>query len=324
MAAAAIDPSALGGFHAPSPAPSSSCTHDDENDDEAGPSRKRPRTSSTDSTKEPSLSEQRKEARAHRNRIAAQNSRDRRKAQFSFLERRVAELEDENRRLRAGIHVPASPSTPAQTPVYASQLALSNVLEDRLRAERERERERENAELKERIHTLERAWDTVMKAITAQGLPAALGTAPVPSTPAIPVVATSIPLPTTTTKPAYTAFPSPAPSHSSLDLEPITPVSSPVATAAARPRTNADSTRHLARVATTGGPSLVRSVSLQRVVSDVVPAPAAPAVMPPYLRALQRKRMNVTATRSWRTSSARYVRRRVRSTRSPCVWSARR
>ena len=52
------------------------------------PPRKRSRSEVT--------AEERKEARAHRNRIAAQNSRDRRKAQFSYLERRVAELEEEH------------------------------------------------------------------------------------------------------------------------------------------------------------------------------------------------------------------------------------
>ncbi|KAF8187524.1 hypothetical protein BJ912DRAFT_424738 [Pholiota molesta] len=56
-------------------------------------------------TMELSLSGQREEARVPRNRIAAQNPRDRRKAQFSHLQWRVAELEEENRRLRAGMHV---------------------------------------------------------------------------------------------------------------------------------------------------------------------------------------------------------------------------
>ncbi|KAF8187521.1 hypothetical protein BJ912DRAFT_970051 [Pholiota molesta] len=215
-----IDPAALT-FTPPSPAPSSSYTHDD--DEDAGPSRKRQRTAdSNDTTKELSVSEQRKEARAHRNRIAAQNSRDRRKAQFTYLERRVAELEEENRRLRAGIQVPPAAPSPTQVAAtgFASQVALSSVLEDRLRAERERERERENQELKERIRTLERGWDAVVKALAAQGLPTGLTVATAQPEPAqtIPPVAVPTQQPTTT-QPAYTAFPSPAPSNASLDFD---------------------------------------------------------------------------------------------------------
>ncbi|KAF8169665.1 hypothetical protein BJ912DRAFT_999223 [Pholiota molesta] len=215
-----IDPAALT-FTPPSPAPSSSYTHDD--DEDAGPSRKRQRTAdSNDTTKELSVSEQRKEARAHRNRIAAQNSRDRRKAQFTYLERRVAELEEENRRLRAGIQVPPAAPSPAQVPAtgFASQVALSSVLEDRLRAERERERERENQELKERIRTLERGWDAVVKALAAQGLPTGLTVSTAQPEPA--QITAPVAIPTqqpTTTQPAYTAFPSPAPSNASLDFD---------------------------------------------------------------------------------------------------------
>jgi cell division protein FtsB len=86
---------------------------------------------------------ERKEARAHRNRIAAQNSRDRRKAQFCWLERRVSELEEENRRLRAGFLVaPAQPDSPG-----AEEL------------------QKENAELRERIKTLENGWAAVLMAL---------------------------------------------------------------------------------------------------------------------------------------------------------------
>ena len=75
---------------------------------ESGPSRKRPHTNTSATT-----SEERK-ARAHRNRIAAQNSRDKRKARFSYLERRVADFDEENRRLRAGGLVPP-PTIPLST-----------------------------------------------------------------------------------------------------------------------------------------------------------------------------------------------------------------
>ncbi|KAJ7430476.1 hypothetical protein B0H11DRAFT_2135729 [Mycena galericulata] len=106
---------------------------------------KRPHTTSS--------SVERKEARAHRNRIAAQNSRDRRKAQFSYLERRVSELEEENRRLRAGLF--AAPAQ--QDPRKAEE------------PECEQAKSRENEELRERIKTLEKGWDVVTKAL-ATGL----------------------------------------------------------------------------------------------------------------------------------------------------------
>ncbi|KAJ7933147.1 hypothetical protein B0H13DRAFT_2262917 [Mycena leptocephala] len=97
---------------------------------------------------------ERKEARAHRNRIAAQNSRDRRKAQFCWLERRVSELEEENRRLRAGFLVaPAQPDSPG-----AEEL------------------QKENAELRERIKTFENGWAAVLTV-----LPGGLSTSKAPS-----------------------------------------------------------------------------------------------------------------------------------------------
>ncbi|PPQ82455.1 hypothetical protein CVT25_007252 [Psilocybe cyanescens] len=303
-----IDPSSLSFASQPfvpaSPAPSSSYTHDDDDHDDmdpthsSGPARKRARTAGKDTSSTLSVSEQRKEARAHRNRIAAQNSRDRRKAQFSYLERRVSELEEENRRLKAGMAVthPIVTAAPISAqPVFAANTVFTPILpgavEDHLRAEREKERERENEELKERIKTLERGWDAVVKALAAQGVAAGLlGATQTPtSTPA--------PITTTTTqsspskleapaKPTFIAFPSPAPSHSSLDFESSSPTpdffpltsTSPSPASQPSPQaqpSHSDSTRHLARVATTGGPSLVRSVSLQRVVSDVLQGAAA-------------------------------------------------
>ncbi|QRV79527.1 bZIP transcription factor [Ceratobasidium sp. AG-Ba] len=75
--------------------------------------------------------DERKEARAQRNRIAAQCSRDRRKQQFADLETRVAELEEENRKLRAGV-VPEPPKV-------------------QQKSDHEQEkREKENEELRER------------------------------------------------------------------------------------------------------------------------------------------------------------------------------
>ncbi|KAJ7268720.1 hypothetical protein B0H12DRAFT_1009936, partial [Mycena haematopus] len=279
-ASMSVNPLSLSMDHSPSPDPESS---------EPGPSRKRPRTTSTNA-------EDRKEARAHRNRIAAQNSRDRRKAQFSYLERRVSELEEENRQLRAGLAVPAArPDQKAEE-------------------ERERAKERENEELRERIKTLEKGWDAVMKALAAQGL--STGTAlPAPSPPAPEPTPAATPDPPAKQQQASPdptfpvldssmTFPiSPAPSHTSLDFELDTLsssssfMSSPVLT----PKTehDLDSTRHLARVASIGGapPS---PMALQRVVSTSVsrsPAPTTTAAP------LQRKTRSTT--QPWRTCSAR-------------------
>ncbi|KAG8734528.1 hypothetical protein FRC11_000016 [Ceratobasidium sp. 423] len=94
--------------------------------------------------------EERKEARAQRNRIAAQCSRDRRKQQFSDLEARVQELEEENRRLRAGAVVePPKPKAEQK----------SNEQESR---------EKENEELRERVRQLEKAWENGYVIITLQ------------------------------------------------------------------------------------------------------------------------------------------------------------
>ncbi|KIK98262.1 hypothetical protein PAXRUDRAFT_706438 [Paxillus rubicundulus Ve08.2h10] len=120
------------------------------------PPRKRPRSAVTP--------EERKEARAHRNRIAAQNSRDRRKAQYYYLEHRVAELEEENRRLRAGI--PTSPSPSAST---ISEPEVATIEQEQQRKRTEEQRERENEELRERIRTLEKGYEAVVRALAAQG-----------------------------------------------------------------------------------------------------------------------------------------------------------
>ncbi|OSD06974.1 hypothetical protein PYCCODRAFT_1474360 [Trametes coccinea BRFM310] len=130
----------------------------------SGPPRKRARSELTP--------EERREARAHRNRIAAQNSRDRRKAQFAYLERRVAELEEENRQLRSGMGLTA----PRQPP------------QEQKDEEREKDlaRERENEELRQRVKTLEAGWEAVMKALAASGLPLNLPSVPPSSTSSVP------------------------------------------------------------------------------------------------------------------------------------------
>jgi hypothetical protein len=167
------------------------------------PSRKRARTSEL-------TSEEKREARAERNRIAAQCSRDRRKAQYVHLEKRVAELEAENALLRAGGAV--------------APIQLVNE-----------EKERENQELRERVKMLEKAWENVAKVLqTLSGVTVSLeslaSTSTIPST--VPVIPT------------------------------VVPTSMPSATNVLE-----ESTRHLARVATTLTPSLDVEVPQQRMDS---------------------------------------------------------
>lgn len=240
-------------------------------DSESGPSRKRARTDISN--------DERKEARAHRNRIAAQNSRDRRKAQFSYLERRVAELEEENRQLRVGMGI--SPTIAALSSAVTLQSTAAKLAEE----EKQRAREKENEELKERIKTLEKGWEAVMKALTVQGFsPQTLQQQSSPSsvTPTPSVTTTSMPPVSTAADSSTpvkveelmtsstTSFPiSPAPSHTSLDFDiDIDTASSPSSIFSGTPDLSStspvlefnDSTCHLARMVTT-------SVALQRVVS---------------------------------------------------------
>ncbi|XP_006457306.1 hypothetical protein AGABI2DRAFT_196071 [Agaricus bisporus var. bisporus H97] len=260
--------------------------------DSSEPLRKRARSDQS--------SEERKEARAHRNRIAAQNSRDRRKAHFSYLERRVNELEDENRQLRVSIGL-LSQGHPAPTTLPVVSIPPKSP-EDLAR-------DRENAELKERIRTLERGWDAVVKALAAQGLPTGLGPAPAP------------PLSHPQPSPAI-ALPSPTPSHSSLDFDSdmstsSTPVFVPTSSTSPSPSprsipianseeqstksTQQDSTRHLARVASTD------SVALQRVVLSRPSSRPFPSLTPWQLGKLRlRQRRPQSTNRRWRSSSGRF------------------
>ncbi|THH28389.1 hypothetical protein EUX98_g5807 [Antrodiella citrinella] len=170
-------------------------------------------------------SEERREARAHRNRIAAQNSRDRRKAQFTYLEQRVADLEEENRKLRAGM----------------SLTELSRSVEpSHEQREKELARERENAELKEKIKSLENGWEAVMKALAASGLPLSL---PAPSTSA---ASSSTPSSSdSASQPPTTTFPVIIPPLPVFPLSPA-PTASP-ALSFHVDFEESESTRHLAR-----------------------------------------------------------------------------
>ncbi|KAI6125775.1 hypothetical protein EV401DRAFT_2068159 [Pisolithus croceorrhizus] len=233
------------------------------------PPRKRPRSNISP--------EERKEARAHRNRIAAQNSRDRRKAHFSYLERRVAELEEENHRLRAGLSASPAPSTSSAPDIEYER--------EHSRRRAEEQRERENQELRERIRTLEKGYEAVVRALAAHGksLPStdnplaphnstssdnaassSTDSSPAPSVPS---------LGTSTLLSLHPSLPlSPAPTHSTIGDSPITfasdsldlpfsPAFSPLPSSSSlldSPKhpldlslTNEAPTRHLARVATT-------------------------------------------------------------------------
>ncbi|KAF8527795.1 hypothetical protein JB92DRAFT_3081467 [Gautieria morchelliformis] len=184
-----------------------------------GPSRKRARTDATP--------EEKREARAHRNRIAAQNSRDKRKVQFSQLEDKVRTLQQENEQLRA-----------------------------QLEQERQRrngaEKDRENAELKERVKSLEEGWEAVLKALQSQGLPSsafpnASKTDEPPPSSISPVDDSTRPQPPSPTFPVF------------INTSPVLLPSSPLSVAPGIPQpvhqSNDEPTRHLARVATRVGPS---------------------------------------------------------------------
>ncbi|KAG1751453.1 uncharacterized protein EDB91DRAFT_608971 [Suillus paluster] len=171
------------------------------------PPRKRPRSAVTP--------EERKEARAHRNRIAAQNSRDRRKAQFSLLERRVEELEEENRRLRAGVPMTGSAS-PSVSSISAPEVVTIEQEQERQRKRAEEQRERENVELRERIRTLEMGYEAVLRALATQGASspvlASISTPPETSS-STPILSSAFTLsPASTTSPSAGDSISPAPS----------------------------------------------------------------------------------------------------------------
>ena len=257
---------------APSPAASISS--------DAQPPRKRARSDLT--------TEERKEARAHRNRIAAQNSRDRRKAQFTFLERRVAELEEENRQLKANMGIP--------------QLPTSSEITTNEQSERENAREKENEELRERIKTLENGWDAVVKALAASGLPLQ-----------IPTPSASNTHPSSSSSNPPNTFPVMIPPSPTFPLTPTSTSSSPNSE---RDLDEFESTRHLARVATTDAP-LLSSVSLQRVDSQQINSNSSSAL--PLLPCRPHKSVSAThpryrhlppSTRArWRISSVKSSRR---------------
>jgi hypothetical protein len=167
---------------------------------------------------------------------------------------------------------------------------------------KDKARDKENEELKERIKSLEKGWDAVVKALSAQGLSLPVSSS-IESTTSQDASNTS---PQPQSQPSPSAFPviippptifpaSPSPTHSSAtDDFPD----------------DSESTRHLARVATT-----VPSVSLQRVDSRRLRlAPALihqhqSEISPVHLRPLMPS-WKISSAKSSRPSPLPYRRRR--------------
>ena len=221
--------------------------------------------------------EQRRDARAHRNRIAAQNSRDKRKAQFTYLEQRVAELEEENQRLRAGMD-------PSQ---------FSSINNKAVSLEVESVQARENKELKERIKSLESGWSAVIKALQASGLPLNIQVPPPAST--------NSPLPPSTSSAG--SLPTIVPS--SPTVYPLSPATSASSFSSSNIFEEFESTRHLARVATVESGAQLTSTSLQRVDSRraIISPNSTSLLHPPRRRLPQTTRSRGrSATALWRNS----------------------
>jgi len=287
MPSTTVNPSLLSSL--PTPSTSAAASPSSSID---GPPRKRPRSELT--------SEERKEARAHRNRIAAQNSRDRRKAHYSQLEQRIAELEEENRQLKAG---QMDFSAPPRRSEEEEQ-------------ERDKARERENEELKERIKTLEKGWDAVVKALAAQGLPTGI-----PAPPS----ATTATADSSTQPQSSSTFPTIVPNSS---IFPISPASSNASLSTSSfdfefDVVESESTRHLARVATTE--VTPPSMSLQRVDKRQINQNSLLNSRKTPIPLTNIKNQTPCPTQPWKTSSVRfssraqYPQRRLRL--YPSLWS---
>ena len=284
-----------------SPAPSSSSTTTSKpaaksrpaptsNQDGAAP-RKRSRSDITP--------EERKEARASRNRIAAQNSRDKRKAQFSALEARISELEAENRTLRAGtMHLPRmNTDGPEQRAADAA-------------------REAENLALRERVRTLENAWEAIIHTLQTHGTTAGLPTVLPPPCPG----QSSSPSPSasassTSPGPSTTTFPvlvPPTPVFSpDAPVLPLSPALSNVSLPSGTPSQSFfdlthEPTRHSARVVSAS--SLV--ASLQRVDSCKQTTISARYLVSSQMRPLTKQRWRISSMRFWWRPPRRLPRRR--------------
>ena len=122
---------------------------------------------------------------------------------------------------------------------------------------REKERERENAELKERIKSLEKGWEAVMKVLAAQGLPT-----PVPTPQSATNIDPALPQTDSNINNTTTTFPVLIPS---TPVFPITPSPSISGASLSVDADESESTCHLARVVSTA--AIPPAMPLQRVDS---------------------------------------------------------
>ncbi|KDQ21570.1 hypothetical protein BOTBODRAFT_207393 [Botryobasidium botryosum FD-172 SS1] len=263
MLSSCVDPAALSQYP-PSPSPSSSASASAST---PAPTPHNPRKRARNSDITP---EERREARAQRNRIAAQSSRDRKKSEFATLQARVAELEAENAALRAGSH-------------HTTPVSRDSQLE---------ERDRENAQLRERILVLEKAWENVASVLQSLGAANVTLSAP----PAAPAPANDFPVFSTASSPSpLLSSPTPAPVASAAALSPSST------------EEKVDPTRHLARVATVPAPA---RTSLQRVGSSISTLTTAScALLLPRLRPTPPRIVRLGSTPSSRLKIA-YCRER--------------
>ncbi|KAI0279924.1 hypothetical protein BGY98DRAFT_384798 [Russula aff. rugulosa BPL654] len=238
--------------------------------------------------------EERKEARAHRNRIAAQHSRDKRKAQYAALEARINELEVENRALRAGTSQP--PRMNAGSPEQQAADAA---------------REAENCALRERVQTLENAWDAIIRTLQTHGTTAGLPTVlPPPPCPEQSNAPSPSPSPSSSPSPSpaspensTTSFPvlvPPTPVFSYDPILPLSPAPSNASLSSGTPSQNIfdfthEPTCHSARVVNAS----FSVASLQRVDPCKQTKISARYLVSSQMRPLTKRRWMISSARSW-------------------------
>jgi hypothetical protein len=192
----------------------------------------------------------------------------------------VAELEEENQRLRAGKGLPQFTSADNKT----------------VSLERESVQARENRELKERIKSLESGWSAVINALQASGLPLNIQVPPPTST--------DSPLPPSTSSAG--SLPTIVPS--SPAVYPFSPATSTSSLSSSNIFEEFESTRHLARVATVESGAQLTPTSQQRVDSQrAIISPNSTSLLHPQRRRLPptTQSQNRSATALWRSSCGR-------------------
>ncbi|EJU06342.1 hypothetical protein DACRYDRAFT_19535 [Dacryopinax primogenitus] len=135
--------------------------------------------------------EERRAARAQRNRIAAQSSRDRRKQEYSYLRDRISELEQENQLLRAGHFLPQALTSPALSSTsLESTPASTSTSADQWK----RDIESENRDLRNKVANLERMFALIAPAAMNSLSPAPdAASTSVQPTPVAPDIPQSVP-----------------------------------------------------------------------------------------------------------------------------------